>query len=66
MLLKNSETLKMTEIDELSDIPMFVVEETNELFTIVCNRAGFMVINEYLETYASDANEKDLMNPYAQ
>lgn len=61
--MKKSEIL---EIDDRSDIPMFVVEETNELFTIVCNRAGFLVINEYLETYASDCTEKDLQNPYAQ
>lgn len=64
--MKKYETSEILEIDDRSDIPMFVVEQTNDLFTIVCNRAGFLVINEYLETYASDCTEKDLLNPYAQ
>ncbi len=56
------------EPDDLADMPIFVVEEEDKtgLYTIICNRAGFMVINEYLESYASDASEKDLMNPYCQ
>lgn len=64
--MKKYETSEILEIDDRSDIPMFVVEQTNELFTIVCNKAGFLVINEYLESYASDCTEKDLQNPYAQ
>lgn len=63
-LLKNSET--SDQIDELSDIPMFVAEEAHDLYVITCNRAGFLIINEYLESYASDCSEKDLLNPYAQ
>lgn len=56
------------EPDDRADLPIFVVEEETKsgLYTIVCNRAGFLVINEYLETYASDATEQDLLNPYAQ
>jgi len=45
---------------------MFVAEETHDLYVITCNRAGFLIINEYLESYASDCTEKDLNNPYAQ
>jgi len=62
---KRSETYDPIE-DDRSDIPMFVVEGKKDLFTITCNYAGFQVLNEYLEVYASDATEKDRTNPFTQ
>ena len=65
MRTKRSETFEPIE-DDRADIPMFVVEGKKDLFTITCNRAGFNVLNEYLDVYASDATEKDRSNPFPQ
>lgn len=55
------------EENDPEDIPIFAVEmDSSGLYHIVCNKTGFLVIDEYLQSYASDANEKDQHNPYAQ
>lgn len=63
MRLKKSGTSN----NDLENVPIFNIESDGKgLFYIATNEIGFRVIAEYLEMYASDANEQDSSNPYVQ
>lgn len=53
--------------NELSHVPIYHVEKDEQgLYFISCNKIAFELFEQYLETYASDANETDIMNPHVQ
>lgn len=58
----------MSYVKDEFEIPiMFAIEQDADgMFHLVTNKEGYLILQEFLDTYAAICSQQDMSNPYVQ